>query len=236
MRTATIPHVVIRRRPSHPRDTTRIDTRAAIVAAAARSFADRGYHRTSLHEIAADVGIQKASIFHHFASKEALYRAVLEEGRGEGEAMIAAALGSANDWWPRMRALLDAYVALVVAHPEQTKILLRQSLGDAPADYDGADSDRLLGKVTSFLDAGRRAGAFAPCDATSLALGVMGMVVFFCTSAPVVAPRWSAALGADRTEHVRRHVAAIVERMLACGPQAARVGVTPSDHSGARDG
>lgn len=216
MRTATQPYIVVRRRAARPSRGPRLGTRAAILAAAARSFADRGYHRTSLHEVAEEVGIQKASIFHHFASKEALYRAVSEEGRGQGEAIVRAALGGEGGWSERVHALLDAYVALVAAHPEQTKILLRQSLGDAPEDYDGgSDSDRLLRVVSAFLDAGRRAGAFAPCDATSLVLGVMGMVVFFFTSAPVVAPGWSDAAGEDRVGHVRRHVAALVDRMLA---------------------
>lgn len=229
------PRIVVRRRAAEAGAGPRLGTREAILAAAARSFADRGYHRTSLHEVAEDVGIQKASIFHHFASKEALYRAVLEEGRGQGEAIIRAAIGGTGGWSERVGALLDAYVALVAAHPEQTKILLRQSLGDAPEDYDGGpDSDRLLGMVTSFLAAGQRAGACAPFDATSLALGVMGMVVFFFTSAPVVAPSWSAALGDDRVEHLRRHVAAVVGRVLA--PEPARAAVTPPGRRDGRDG
>jgi len=190
-------------------------TREAILAAAERSFAERGYHRTSLHEVAEDVGIQKASIFHHFASKEILYRAVLAEGHGQGEAIIKRAIACDGSWWERLRSLLDAYVDLVAAHPEQTTILLRQSLGDAPEGYDGRpDSDRLLEMTTAFLAEGQRAGAFAPCDGPSLVLGVMGMVVFFFTSAPVVAPGWSAELAAEGTEGIRRRVTAIVERVL----------------------
>lgn len=234
--TNTKPRIVVRRRAVEANARPRLSTREAILAAAARSFADRGYHRTSLHEVAEDVGIQKASIFHHFASKEVLYRTVLEEGHVQGEAIIRAAIGGEGSWSERVRALLDAYVALVAAHPEQTKILLRQSLGDAPEDYDaGPDSDRLLGQATSFLTAGQRAGAFASFDAMSLVLGVMGMVVFFFTSAPVVAPRWSAELGEDRVEHLRRHVAAVVARVLALDT-AGDAAITPPDPRGVRDG
>lgn len=197
-------------------------TREAIRVVAARSFADHGYHRTSLHEVAESVGIQKASLFHYFASKEALYRAVLDEGHGQIEAVIRSVLAGEGDWLARALGLLDAYVDLVAAHPEQTKILLRQSLGDVPDGYDGRPaSDRLLGLVAGFLADGQRAGAFAPIDGHSLVLGVIGMVVFFFTSAPVVAPGWTVARpSAQRVEHVRRHVAAIVERVLACGTTA----------------
>lgn len=204
------------RRP-HP------DTRGAILAVAARSFAEHGYHRTRLHEVAEEVGIQKASIFHHFAGKAALYRAVLEEGHGQTEAIIRRALAAEGGWLARVRALLDAYVDLVSSHPERTKILLRQSLGDAPDGYDARpDSDRLLDMVTSFLADGQRAGAFAPLDAQSLVLGVVGMVTFFFTSVPVVAPRWSATLSCDdRIARLRRHVTTVVLRALAPGPEDA---------------
>jgi AcrR family transcriptional regulator len=205
--------------PSHAAERASGCTRDAIRAVAARQFADRGYHRTRLHEIAREVGIQKASIFHHYASKEAIYRAVIEDGHGQVESIIRRALGTEGGWLERARTLLDAYVDLVWAHPEQTKILLRQSLGDAPDAWNGGtDSDRLVGMVTSFLRDGQRAGAFAPMDGTSLVLGVIGMVTFFSTSAPVVAPPWRVALPPeDHLARLRSHVTTVVLRALAPG-------------------
>lgn len=221
MRPLPVHHLGSTRRPLQPEHAGR-GTRDAIRTVAARFFADHGYHGTSLHEIAESVGIQKASIFHYFASKEALYRAVLEEGHGQTEVIIRRALATEGSWLERAHALLDAYVDLVSAHPEQTKILLRQSLGDRPEGYDGLpEPDHLLALVTTFLADGQRAGAFAPLDGLTLVLGVVGMVAFFFTSAPVVAPRWSLALPEEqRVEHVRRHVTAFVERALAAGTVA----------------
>src|SRR5262245_7288238 len=109
------------RATSEADDSANRGTRQAILDVAAWSFADHGYHRTSLHAVAQKVGIQKASIFHHFASKEALYRAVLQASHGETEAMLRRALATDGGWLARARALVDAYVDLVSAHPEQTK-------------------------------------------------------------------------------------------------------------------
>jgi AcrR family transcriptional regulator len=47
--------------------------REAIVEAAMRLFAERGYDRTYMQDVAAEVGIAKASIFQHFRSKEGLF-------------------------------------------------------------------------------------------------------------------------------------------------------------------
>jgi AcrR family transcriptional regulator len=47
--------------------------REAIVQAAMRLFAERGYDRTHVQDVAAELGIAKASIFQHFGSKEGLF-------------------------------------------------------------------------------------------------------------------------------------------------------------------
>jgi len=191
-------------------------TRERILEVAEAFLGERGYHGTRLHYIAERVGIQKASLFHHFPSKEHLYRAVLEQGFGETEEIIRRALEGEGDPLSKIRVLLEAYVDLVAAHPERTKIFLRQSLGDVPSDFQqSADSERLLGLVVAFVSEGQRARLLAPMDPLALVLGVVGMVAFFFTSVPVLAPVWFSRLqGAANVERVKRHVVEMVERCL----------------------
>ena len=125
-------------------------TRERILDVAETSLGEHGYHGTRLHDIARHVGIQKASLFHYFASKEELYRAVLEEGFGETEQIIKDVLESPGSPVEKIRTLVEAYVDMVAAHPERTKILLRQSLGDAPVGYEPPDSQRLLDIVARY--------------------------------------------------------------------------------------
>ena len=56
------------------------NTRDRILNAAEALFAERGLAGTAVRDIAADAGLTAASLYNHFASKEALYEAVLERG------------------------------------------------------------------------------------------------------------------------------------------------------------
>jgi AcrR family transcriptional regulator len=55
-------------------------TRDRILDSAEALFAERGLAGTSVRDIAAESGLTAASLYNHFASKEALYEAVLERG------------------------------------------------------------------------------------------------------------------------------------------------------------
>src|ERR1035437_8102333 len=58
------------------------DVRERILAAALRSFAERGFHGTSVPEIAQTAHVGVGSIYRHFESKERLVNAVFREAKG----------------------------------------------------------------------------------------------------------------------------------------------------------
>jgi TetR/AcrR family transcriptional regulator len=190
-------------------------TRARILEVAEAFLGECGYHGTRLYLIAQRVGIQKASLFHYFSNKEGLYRAVLDEGFGETEETIRGVLKAAGTPFDKIRLLVESYVDMVAAHPARTKILLRQSLGDVPSGLRTADSQRLLDLIVQFIRDGQGAQTFEAIDPMALVLDVVGMVAFFFTSAPVVAPVWcNDPWNAAHVERVKRHVIQVVERCL----------------------
>lgn len=65
-------------------------TRDLIIAAAARLYADRGYEGVSMRNVAAEVGVGPANLYHHFKDKDALIRETLIRVFGaRAEAMLA---------------------------------------------------------------------------------------------------------------------------------------------------
>ena len=61
------------------REKTHLAREAAIVATVKRLLAEKGFDLMTVDEVAADVGIAKASLYKHFASKEALAAAAMEQ-------------------------------------------------------------------------------------------------------------------------------------------------------------
>jgi len=59
--------------------TDPLSAKGRLLAKAAKLFRAKGYERTTVRDIAAEVGIQSGSIFHHFKSKDEILKAIMEE-------------------------------------------------------------------------------------------------------------------------------------------------------------
>lgn len=99
-----------RRRAAKAETTRRLpraERREAVLRAATRAFAAGGYAATSMEEVARAAGITPLIVYRHFASKEDLYRAVLERVSGA----LAGELGRGAErggFGVGARAVLDA--------------------------------------------------------------------------------------------------------------------------------
>jgi AcrR family transcriptional regulator len=105
-------------------------TRRAVLAAARSLFGKKGYAQTSVDEIADVARVTKGAVYHHFAGKEALFRAVLAEVEVEVEAEARAA-GAGDPEAPP----IDQIVARVNAYLDAAldEEMRRIALIDAPA-------------------------------------------------------------------------------------------------------
>ena len=103
-------------------------TRAQLIAIATRLFASRGYEDTSIEAVLQEAGVSRGSLYHHFAGKEALFEAVLDDVETRvGRQTIAAAVG-ADGPAGALRAAFLAWIKLA-GDPVVQRILLI----DAPA-------------------------------------------------------------------------------------------------------
>ena len=88
------------------------DTRARIQQVALELFAEQGYDKTSLREIAERLDVTKAALYYHFKSKEDIVRSLVEDYIGQIDALIAWA--KAQPRTPETRGeILGRYVQIV---------------------------------------------------------------------------------------------------------------------------
>jgi AcrR family transcriptional regulator len=152
-------------------------TRRAVLAAARSSFGRKGYAQTSVDEIADAARVTKGAVYHHFAGKEALFRAVHEEVEAEALARAAAAMDPADSPIDQIVAAVNAY--LDAALDEEIR---RITLADGPAllglEPEG-HSEQQAGHVAvrSFLAAAIAAGQIANLDPGLLAHLIGGLAL-----------------------------------------------------------
>ena len=107
------------------------DTKARILDAAERLFADNGYSATSLRDITNEAGVNLAAVNYHFGSKEALLSAVLERRVGPVNQKRLELLDAAEALAGTQPLALETVLRAFLAPPFQK----RQEWGEAGAKF-----------------------------------------------------------------------------------------------------
>lgn len=103
-------------------------TRQHIVAAATRLFTEKSFEGTSIDLVLRTCGISRGALYHHFASKEALFTAVLEAAEAHVAATVAAAARDAANPLDALRLGCAAWLGLA-----RDPTVKRVVLVDAPS-------------------------------------------------------------------------------------------------------
>jgi AcrR family transcriptional regulator len=99
---------------SQPRDGTRTPRQRELMAAAARLFAQRGYHAVGINEISGELGLTGPAFYRHYPSKEALLVAVLDEAITVHLENVVGLVRSISDPSVALRAIVDNHVGFVL--------------------------------------------------------------------------------------------------------------------------
>ncbi|HCT78145.1 MAG TPA: TetR/AcrR family transcriptional regulator [Micromonosporaceae bacterium] len=103
-------------------------TRERLIATASRLFGDHGFDGTAVEAVLQESGVSRGALYHHFASKEALFDAVLERMDVDITRQTVAAVDRAADPVERLRQGCVAWLRLA-RQPQVQRIFLL----DAPA-------------------------------------------------------------------------------------------------------
>ncbi len=152
-------------------------TRAEILAAAERQFAERGFEAARLEDIAADVGIRRAAIFYYFGDKQELYAAVLDEVFAGAMATVPSR-GSVGE---RLEASLIGWIDYVVQRPSVARLILREAASaqpDVPSPFVRAGSAPVA-LLRAMIDQGVTSGELKPLTDPHRFISLMGATTVF---------------------------------------------------------
>ena len=159
-----------------PNPTKRL-RRDEIVDEATRLFAERGYEGASMADLAERVGLRKASLFHHFASKDVLYAAVLERLIVPVTEAISRALRADGSFVDRVDVLSDAITEVLWEQPFAARLIVREAMDWGPVVRGNLKSSihQMLEEADSFVRAGQDAGMFVEGDTRHLIMSIIGV-------------------------------------------------------------
>jgi AcrR family transcriptional regulator len=124
------------------------ERRIAILEAALAVFGERGYHASSIDDIAREGGVSKALIYEHFASKQDLYAELLEQHAGHLFSVLSEAISEAGrSASARLVVGFDAFYGFVEEHRVAWRMLFREATDPEAV----AVLDRVTAEVTSFV-------------------------------------------------------------------------------------
>jgi AcrR family transcriptional regulator len=214
------------------RERNPVRTRAAILDAAEKLFAQKGFEATSLNEVGTAAGVSRGTPGYFFGSKSDLYQAVLDrsftEVREAVRAGRARALASNQTPDAILAGAVSDYFDFLAARPNFIRLIEREALNG------GSQLDEV-----SHLSAGQEALTAISAElglddspsgeAAQLLLSIIALCWFHLIHARTVAPAVGVTLeNADDLERRRRHIVGLVLNGLAGLERPVTSTLTPS--------
>jgi AcrR family transcriptional regulator len=128
-------------------------TRGQLIEVATSLFADHGYEGTSIEAVLAAAGVSRGALYHHFAGKEALFKAVVLAISDRVTAEVTEAIRDCTDPVDAMRTGALAWIDLA-----GDPVIQRVMLVDAPSvlgweQWRAIDEGRTVGAMQAMLQA-----------------------------------------------------------------------------------
>jgi AcrR family transcriptional regulator len=159
-------------------DTAAVPREDQVRAAALRLFKEKGYHATSMRDIANAVGMNKGSLYSYIRSKEDLLIPVFDRAQGvllaEIEQITADQSLTPTD---RLRRAIHAHVAAVANNLDVLTVYLSEwrQLATESLATNRTQRERYAALFRRILEDGIASGEFRPMDTRIAMLGMIGM-------------------------------------------------------------
>lgn len=153
-------------------------TRDQILAAAAQIFSEKGFHATSMQDIARAVNLQKASLYHHVSGKQEILLALLDQALDLLIERITTVIAQPIPPEEKLRQAMQAYLQTLTSQRGLAAVLLfeHRSLEVSLQSRHLPRRDRFEGLWREIIREGVAAEAFTCADVPQAARALLGML------------------------------------------------------------
>lgn len=165
-------------------------TRADILTAAERIFAEKGFARASTQEVATAAGVSQSQIHYHFGSKEALWEATHERAfRDYYQVQVEILTGALGPEENRLSRSVEAYFRFFQSHPSFARMFMHNLLEGG--DLGGDQGDHLSRLGAAVVKAEQEAGTLrSDVEPSFVVLSFLGLVSFWFMSREGFLPKF----------------------------------------------
>ena len=151
--------------------------RETLLAVAAELFARKGYRATTLDDIAGELGLKKASLYHYIKSKDDLLCEIYQQIFDRIEAAVAPNSRLDMPVDERLRRMIHAHIQVVAAERDSLSVAFQEE-AELPEDLQRAIRHRKRaheGMFEKVIAEGQREGVFRPGSVRLMVLALLGM-------------------------------------------------------------
>lgn len=160
----------------HVRDK-RERRRAEILHAALRAFREKGYHATTLDDIAEHVGVRKTALYHYFPDKEAILYECHLQSLAEVRRLMATAGKSAESASERLALIIKEHVRVMIETLEGSPLAFEMTALSAERQAEIiAARDKYERGLRTVIDKGVKEGEFRSVDSKLAVFAILGAI------------------------------------------------------------
>lgn len=187
--------------------------RQAVLREAAASFTTKGYHATSLSEVAASLGVTKAALYHYFPNKNALLMACFARAMEVCFESLARGRREGANGREKLLLTLTLYLSNIIDELSCCVVLMEeQALEPEDRAKLVADRDRFEAALRDLVREGIRDGSIVRCDPK--------FVIFIILGGLNWVPKWFKPEGRWKSEQISAALGQLFERALSTEPAA----------------
>lgn len=155
-----------------------LSRRDELLAKAARLFREKGYHATTMKDIAAELDILPGSLYHHISSKESLLVEIMQRGIEVLTERVRPVAESDLSPLTKLRQITHIHVEAIAASPDILSVFLHELKSLPPDKRDQQmrlrdEYEHLLKRV---IEEGQARGDFRAVHARMATNAILGMV------------------------------------------------------------